>query len=355
MKKVLVTGADEFLGKNLCAMLDRDEHIEVVRFMGENSPEELKAHVAAADFIFNLASVNGTEHRTGDSDLTEIIISHLAKLSRKTPIVLSSPTKTAENTLLAWAKDSGNSVYLYRLPEVFGKWSKPHDNSAVATLCYDVTHGQELVVEDPNSPLTLVYIDDVVDEFLRTLNGETKETADHSCQVRPEFTVTLNEIANKLREMQEGREKLFVPNFENAFDRDLYATFTSYFTLEQVGYPLDQKSDDRGWLVEFIKSQQFGQIYVSRTNPGFTRAIHWHNTKVEKFLVIGGEAEIKLRQLQSDKIETYQVNGEDLRVLEMPTGYVHSIKNTGKTDMYLLIWSQQVFDPERPDTYFQEL
>lgn len=344
MKKVLVTSADGFMGKNLCAMLDRDEQIEVLRFTDINAPKDLEQYVSMADFIFNF-----------HPELTQSIVDYLTKNSAKTSVVACPSTEDAEEALLKWAEENSTNIYLYRLPQVFGKWSQPHTDSPVAMLCHHITHGQDMIIDNPDDQLTLVYIDDVVDELLRTLNGETKKTPDHVYRVEPEFKATWQEVADKLKEMQEGREKLFVPNFENAFDRNLYATLTSHFTLDQVDYPLDQKRDERGWLVEFIKSQHFGQIYVSRTNPGFTRAIHWHHTKVEKFLVIGGEAEIKLRQLHSDKVETYRVNGDELRVLEMPTGYVHSVKNTGDTDMYLLIWSQQVFDPERPDTYFQEL
>lgn len=371
MKKILVTGASGFIGKNLCAMLARDEKIEVLRFTRSNSSKELKELVTTADFIFHIAGVNRpsdeSEFETQNHLLTDEIIGYLRESRRKTPILITSSTqadldnpygqskKAAEDSLVAWAKESKSPVYIYRLPGVFGKWSKPNYNSVIATFCHNIAHDEDITINDPAKVLTLVYIDDVIQEFLRTLVGETPESPSFFYEVQPSFEVALGAIASKLKNIKETRDKLIVPNFEDVFDRNLYATFTSYFDQDDIGYALDKKEDERGWLAEFIKSDQFGQIYVSRTNPGFTRGIHWHNTKIEKFLVIEGKAEIKLRQLQSDKVETYQVSGEELRVMEMPAGYVHSIKNIGETDMFLLIWSQQVFNPEHPDTYFQEV
>lgn len=371
MKKVLVTGADGFIGKNLCAMLEREKQLKVLVYTRDSTPADLDVSVAAADFIFHLAGVNrpvnDSEFQTVNRDLTETLIALLGKHGKRTPIVFSSSTqaeldnqyglskKAAEDLLRAWAKESKAPVYLYRLPGVFGKWCKPNYNSVVATFCNNIAKNQEITVDDPQKALKLVYIDDVITEFMRVMNRQTNDQDDYYYQVTPQFSVMLGELASKLQAMYTNRQKLLVPDFKDAFDRYLYATFTSYLDESQVGYPLEKKSDDRGWLAEFIKSPSFGQIYVSRTNPGYTRGIHWHNTKIEKFLVIEGEAEIKLRQLQSSKVETFRVSGADLRVMEMPAGYVHSIKNIGKTDMFLLIWSQQVFDPERPDTYFQEV
>ena len=371
MKIVLVTGAEGFIGKNLCAMLERDEQIELLRVTRESSPEELEKRVITADFIFHLAGVNrpdnDTEFEVHNHQLTDTIIQHLKNGNKTTPVLITSSSqaeldnpygkskKAAEDALLAWSKESSSPVYIYRLPGVFGKWSKPNYNSVVATFCHNIVHDIDITISDPEKMISLVYIDDVVNEFINILYEAKEENATRFCEVNPVFEISLSDLASRLKYIKETREKLIVPNFEEALDRNLYATFTSYFEQSDIAYPLDKKEDDRGWLAEFIKSEQFGQIYISRTNPGFTRGVHWHNTKIEKFLVFEGEAEIKLRQLHSDIVETYQVSGKELRVMEMPAGYVHSIKNIGDTDMFLLIWSQQVFDPDHPDTYFQEV
>ncbi|TAH36651.1 SDR family oxidoreductase [Candidatus Saccharibacteria bacterium] len=370
MSKVLVTGASGFIGKNLCAMLDRDETVEVLRYTRADS-SKLEEMVIEADFIFHLAGVNRPndelEFDTGNRELTETIINHLKKHNRKTPFLLTSSSqaeldtsygvskKAAEDIALSWSEEYASPIYIYRLPGVFGKWCKPDYNSVVATFCNNIAQDKDITVNDPTKVLTLVYIDDVVTEFISILRGNVSSSKDNFYDVKPHFSISLGDLATKLKTIKENREKLLVPNFEQEFDRDLYATFTSYFDRNQIGYPLDTRRDERGWLAEFIKSEQFGQIYISRTNPGFTRGIHWHNTKIEKFLVIEGTAEIKLRPLDSDEITTFEVTGRELRVMEMPAGYVHSIKNIGENDMLLLIWSQEVFNPDKPDTYQQEV
>lgn len=371
MKTVLVTGANGFIGKNLCAQLEQEKDLTVLRYGRKNNKKELEEYVNQADFIFHIAGINRPksekEFDEGNSGLTKEVLAILKKKNKKIPLLLTSSAqanldnpygkskKAAEDAVFSWAEKIGSKVFVYRLPGVFGKWCKPNYNSVVATFCHNIANGFDIQVNDPKAEVTLVYIDDVVGEFIQAMHDKAHASTDGYYSVAREFTVTLAELAKKLRTFEQSRHDLLVPNFEKPFDRFLYATYLSYLPPKNIGYPLDKKSDERGWLAEFIKSNQFGQIYVSQTNPGFTRGIHWHNTKIEKFLVIGGQAEIKIRNYYSDEVHTFTVSGDTLEVMEMPAGYVHSIKNTGKEIMTLLIWSQNVFDPDNPDTYYKEV
>lgn len=371
MTKVLVTGANGFIGKNLCAHLKRDESIELLCLNRGNTDNELRNKVEQADFIFHLAGVNRpkevSEFDKGNRGLTEKIVDILRNASKQTPVLLTSSTQAeldnpygksklaAENIIFDLSKNGGGRVYIYRLPGVFGKWCKPNYNSVIATFCYNICHNIDVTINESAPPIRLVYIDDVIKVFLDCLANEVKPTKDSYYTVGKEFSITLPELERKLQSFRDSRHSLLMPSFESEFDRNLYATYTSYFDEDDIGYELEKRTDDRGWLAEFIKSQQFGQIYISQTNPGFTRGIHWHDTKIEKFLVIGGVAEIKMRDLYSDNASTLKVSGDKLEVMEMPAGRVHSIKNIGDDKMYLLIWSQQVFDPEKPDTYWEDV
>ena len=355
----------------MCAQLEQDKEIELLRFTRENSDKDLEDYVDRADFIYHIAGVNRpkdeTEFDTGNRDLTQNILKLLSTANKSTPLLLTSSTqgeldnpygkskKAAEQAVFDWAKSSGAKAYVYRLPNVFGKWCRPNYNSVVATFCHNIANNIDISINDPNKELNLVYIDDVIAEFAKALTADVTVGDDGFCYIPRIFKLTLSALADKLYRFKESRATLLLPSLEEPIDRFLYATFISYLDKNDFGYELTTKSDERGWLAEFIKSRQFGQIFVSQTKPGYTRGIHWHHTKIEKFLVIEGEGTIKLRDYFSDKVIDYKVSGSTLRVVEMPAGYIHSIKNTGKTDLLLLIWASEVFDPEHPDTYYQEV
>jgi UDP-2-acetamido-2,6-beta-L-arabino-hexul-4-ose reductase len=371
MKTVLVTGSSGFIGKNLIAQLEQEKDIEVLRFDRLNTTKELKKQLDEADFVFHLAGISrpkdDSEFDAGNRGLSEEIVSHIKECGRKTPVLLASSIqaeldnpygkskRAAEKAVLKLAEVTGSKTYVYRLPNVFGKWCKPNYNSVVATFCHNIANGLDITINDPEAQLTLVYIDDVVSDFIKTMRGEKTASADGFCHVSRNFNITLKELASKLYGFKESRETLISPDFENVFDRFLYATYTSYLDKKDFGYDLEMKSDERGWLAEFIKSKSAGQIFASRTKPGFARGNHWHHTKIEKFLVIDGEAEVKFRNLQSTEVLTYKVTGDELRVIDVPAGYVHSLKNVGKSDLLTLIWADEIFDPEHPDTYYLEV
>lgn len=371
MKTVLVTGASGFIGKNLCAQLKQDEKIEILRFTRDSSPEDLRKYIAKADFIFHLAGINRPEREeefdTGNRQLTEEILEHINSNGKKIPLLVTSSIqanldnpygkskKAAEDAVFAWAKNTGNKVFVYRLPNVFGKWSRPEYNTVVATFCRNIARGEDIKIRDPDAKLSLVYVDSVIESFLRTMNTLGCESNGNYCTVSPVFEITLGELARRIQKLKESRDSLIMPNLEGELNKFLYATYTSFMPEDDFSYKLDMKTDQRGWLAEFIKSRQFGQIFISKTKPGISRGNHWHHTKIEKFLVIDGSALIKFRHIISGKELSYTVSGDKSEVVDIPAGYAHSITNTGETELVTIFWANEILDPDKPDTYYTEV
>lgn len=371
MKTILVTGAGGFIGKNLCATLEQHKDIEILRYDLGNTPEELAAFIARADFVFHLAGVNRPRHQEefekGNRDFTIRLLEMLENTGRAVPIAMTSSIqavldnpygrskKAAEDAVFEWSNRTGIPAYVYRLPNVFGKWCRPNYNSVVATFCHNIARGLPIQINNPATKLTLVYIDDVVAELIAAMNGMAHIGNDGFCHVPRTFTVTLQGLADILYSFAESRSNLMMPNFGDDLERYLYATYVSYLPEDGFSYLLEKKQDDRGWLAEFIKSKQFGQIFISRTKPGITRGNHWHHTKVEKFLVIEGEAVIRFRKIGADKVIEYRVSGDSPEVVDIPAGYTHSITNIGNSDVITIFWADEVFNPERADTYYLEV
>ncbi|ADI00964.1 NAD-dependent epimerase/dehydratase family protein [Syntrophothermus lipocalidus] len=371
MKTVLVTGAAGFIGKNLCAALEQRNDIKILAYDKDNSAQELAEFAACADFVFHLAGVNRPqnveEFDEGNWGFTVQLLELLAKSNRNIPIAVTSSIqaaldnpygvskKKAEDALWEWSHRSGAPVYIYRLPNVFGKWCRPNYNSVVATFCYNIARGLPIQINNPDAELTLVYIDDVVAELISAMEGNPHKDDSGFCYVPRTFKVTLQRLADTIYSFAASRKTLVVPNFENDLERFLYATYISYLSEDDFGYELEMKHDHRGWLAEFIKSKQFGQIFVSRTRPGITRGNHWHHTKVEKFLVIEGKGIIQFRRIDTGEILSYEVSGEKPVVVDIPPGYTHSITNIGDNDLITLFWADEIFDEEHPDTYYAEV
>ncbi|WP_027364667.1 polysaccharide biosynthesis C-terminal domain-containing protein [Desulfotruncus alcoholivorax] len=371
MKTVLVTGASGFIGKNLCATLEQREDVQILRYDLGNTKEELADYLIRADFVFHLAGINRPRHveefDLGNRGFTEEILAYLEENGKKTPVAMTSSIhavldnpygiskKAAEDTVFKWSRRTGIPAYVYRLPGVFGKWCRPNYNSVVATFCHNIAQGLPIQINNPATEITLVYIDDVVSELVAAMDGIVHSGNDGYCYVPRTFKVTLQQLADTIYSFAKSRNNLVMPNFESVFERYLYATYISYLPEDGFGYKLEMKHDNRGWLAEFIKSRQFGQIFISRTKPGIMRGNHWHQTKVEKFLVIEGEALIRFRKINSDKIIDYRVSGNLLRVIDIPPGYTHSITNIGDTDLITLFWADEIFNPEKADTYFLEV
>ena len=368
MKTVLVTGAEGFIGKNLCSSLSLLPETEVLKYDLGNTPEQLRGYIDRCDIIYRLAGINRPkteeEFYTGNTGFTENVLSVIEKSGRKIPVVFTSSIqalrdnaygkskKAAETAIFEWSRRNGVSAYVYRLPNVFGKWCRPGYNSVTATFCHNIARGLPIQINDPAAGLSLVYIDDVVSDFLHVLSGEKSAAEDGFCYVSRTFQTTVGKLAEQIRSFSRNRDTLVMPEFSGEFERFLYATYVSYLPEREFSYKLDKKEDNRGWLAVFIKSGGFGQIFISKTKPGVTRGNHWHNTKVEKFLVIQGEACIRFRKIGSDEVLEYRVSGNKPEVVDIPTGYTHSIENVGRDEMITLFWSDQIFDPSKPDTFY---
>jgi UDP-2-acetamido-2,6-beta-L-arabino-hexul-4-ose reductase len=367
MKTVLITGSAGFVGKNLVAALKRRDDVRLILFDVDTNPAVLEAGLAEADLIYHLAGVNRpkdeSEFVTGNTGLTEQMLARLSELGRTPTFVLSSSTqaefdnpygrskKAAEDAVLKFNRETNAPVCIYRLPGVFGKWSQPNYNTVVATFCHNLARGLDITVNDPNRVMELVYIDDVAATFLGHLDG-APDPARQRYSMGRTFRVTLGELADRIRRLHAIRKTLTVPDLRDDLMKYLHATYLSFLPENGFGYPVNLNTDNRGWLFELIKSDHFGQIFVSKTLSGITRGNHYHDTKVEKFCVIQGQGVIRFRRINSEEILKYAVDGREIKVVDIPPGYTHSIENTGEGEMICLFWANQIFAPGRPDTFF---
>ncbi len=366
--KVLVTGAKGFVGKNLCLTLSRMEGIEVLRYDLDSTPEELDAMLQTCDFVFHLAGVNRpkdeSEFAIGNTVFTEDILAKLMALERRTPILLSSSTqaaldnpygqskRAAEEAVFAYHKNTGASVFVYRLANVFGKWCRPNYNSAVATWCYNIAHDLPIQIRDREATVTLVYIDDVVRNFIGSMNG-TETSCDGILSVTPSYTKSLGEVTDLIYTFQQEPETLCVPNQQDGFAKKLYATYLSYLPEDKFSYTLKVHKDDRGSFTEMLHSDERGQVSVNVSKPGITKGQHWHHTKHEKFCVVSGKGLIQFRKIDvpDQPILNYPVSGDKLEVVRIPPGYTHNIINEGESDLVTVMWANEIFDPVHPDTF----
>ena len=376
--KILVTGAKGFIGKNLIATLQniRDgkdkttalsPDITIYACDVDTPAEDLDRFCADCDFVFNLAGVNRpkeeVEFMQGNFGFASRLLDTLKRYKNTCPVMLSSSTqaslqnpygeskKAGEDLFFCYAKETGAKVLVYRFPNVFGKWCRPNYNSAVATFCYNIARDLPITVNDRSHEMTLVYIDDVVAELVRAASGtETRDGA--FCRVPVEHHATLGEIVDLLYGFKESRKTLAVPDMTNdSFSKKLYSTYLSYLPEDAFSYPLTMHEDARGSFTELLRTGHCGQFSVNISKPGITKGNHWHHTKNEKFLVVQGEAVIRFRKIDEDKVYSYSVSGDKLEVVDIPTGYTHSIENTGEGDLVTFMWCNECFDPARPDTY----
>ena len=366
MKTVLVTGSEGFIGKNLVERLKRLSDLQLLCYDIGINEGKLENFLHDSDVVYHLAGVNRppdpSEHGKVNAGLTASIVQHLHNVKRHPLLVLASSTQavldnpygksklTAEETVTDFAQATGAPVRIFRFPGVFGKWCRPNYNSVVATFCHNVAHGLPISVSDPAKELRLVYVDDVVLAFTGLLSEESPRPGCEMLSVLPEYSTTLAALVDKITAFKSIRETLRLPDESDRFTRALHSTYLSYLPKDNFAYPLTQRTDPRGELAELLKSEHFGQLFVSRTRPGITRGNHFHDTKIEKFCVIEGDAVIRFRHVRETEILEYKVSGRDFKVVDIPPGYTHSIENTGQEDLIVLFWSNEVFDPLHPDT-----
>ena len=367
--KILITGSNGFVGKNLSVHLSELKEIEVITFNRDDNPVSLNAKLDGVDFVFHLAGVNRPknieEFTVGNSDLTSILCQAIIRTNRLIPIAYTSSVqaeqanpygqskKASEKILMDFSAQSGSPIYLFRLPNVFGKWCKPNYNSVVATFCYNISHDLPIEINDPAALMQLVYIDDLIKHFLSIMDGALVEPGFND--INPVYELTVGDLAKKLKLYKDSRHNLLTEPVGTGLDRALHSTYLSYLEPEQFSYELTKHKDSRGVFVEMLKTESSGQFSYFTAHPGITRGGHYHHTKTEKFLVIQGYALFRFRHIVSDEIYEIKISGDASRVVETVPGWTHDITNVGKDDLVVMLWANENFDRESQDTYLKPL
>ncbi|MCO5468254.1 capsular polysaccharide biosynthesis protein CapF [Enterococcus faecium] len=367
---ILVTGSNGFIGKNLVAELKNEGFTDILSFDRDTPVHLLDEYCEKADFVFHLAGVNrpkdDAEFMTGNFGFTSELLEKLKEHGNTCPVMISSSIqaelnnsygkskKAGEDLLKKYQKETGALVYIYRFSNLYGKWSQPNYNTVVATFCYKIARDEEVTVNDPSAVIELCYIDDVVKELLHCLNGQPY-TENGYCVVRETDEVTVGELKELITSFKNSRTNLSVPNLARRVEKNLYSTYLSFLPEDEFSYFLKMNVDNRGSFTEFLRTKDRGQVSVNISKPGITKGNHWHHTKNEKFLVVSGEGVIRFRKVDSNEIIEYFVSGEKLEVVDIPVGYTHNIENLGSTDMVTVMWVNEPFDPEHPDTYYVEV
>lgn len=378
---ILITGARGFVGKNLVESLKniRDgkdktcnisTELNILEYDIDSKPEELDEYCQKADFVFNLAGVNRPQNQDefmhGNFGFASTLLDTLKKHKNTCPVMLSSSIQAAldnpygqskkagEDLFFAYAKKTGAEVFVYRFPNVFGKWCRPNYNSAVATFCNNIAHDLPITVNDRSVNMQLIYIDDVINELINALSGDPTRAGEY-CEVPIVHKITLGEIVDLLYSFKESRDLRSIPDMSDAFTKKLYATYLSYLPEDKFSYELKMNCDERGSFTEIIRTLDRGQFSVNISKPGITKGNHWHHTKNEKFIVVSGKGVIRFRKIGEDRVHEYFVSGDKIEVIDIPTGYTHNIENLGDTDMVTFMWCNECFDPTKPDTFFEEV
>ncbi len=367
---ILITGAAGFIGKNLVAELKNRGFADLMLFDLDTDPALLSQYAARAGFVFHLAGVNRPQDPSafyaGNAGFTEHLLALLKAAGNACSIAATSSIQAeldndygiskrqAEELLFAHGRAVNAPMYVFRLPGVFGKWCRPNYNSVVATFCHNAANGLPLQVRDAAYSLPLVYVDDVVSCLINAMDGCVKadRSATPVCRVFPVYETTLGFLADTLTSFAESRAKRSVPNMADELTSKLYSTYLSYLPTDQFSYPLQMNVDARGSFTEFLRTANAGQVSVNISHPGIVKGNHWHHSKNEKFLVVKGEGVIRFRRIDSAEVIEYRVSGEELTVVDIPTGYTHNIENVGEGDMVTVMWVNEPFDPDKPDTYF---
>jgi len=363
--KVLITGANGFVGKNLVAHLGERKDIEVISFTRDDDAAQLVPLMSQVDFVFHLAGVNrpteAEEFKVGNTDLTLALCDAVRVSGRKTPVLYTSSSQAeldnpygcsklaAEQALFELEQSHGAPVHVFRLPNVFGKWARPNYNSVVATFCHNITRGLPIQINDPQASVNLVYIDDVIEHFIAVMDGEL--FASPFVEVYPTYNISLGDLAARLSAFRDSRSTLISEPVGTGLVRALYSTYVSYLPVESFNYEVPKYGDPRGVFVEMLKTGDSGQFSYFTAHPGVTRGGHYHHSKTEKFLVIKGEARFRFRHIISEEFYELLTSGEHPQIVETVPGWTHDITNVGENEMIVMLWANEIFDREHPDTY----
>ncbi len=369
--KLLITGANGFVGKNLQVHLNEIQDINYTCFTRDNDIEELDDLLTDVDLVIHLAGINrpqqDSEFKQGNVDLTEALIKSIGKQPNKIPIIYSSSIqaeqdnpygrskKAAEDLLIDYSRRAGSPVKIYRLANVFGKWCKPNYNSMVATFCHNITRDIPIQIHNHDTEVNLVYVDDVVKELISTARhfyaNALPHEESHFLEVSPTYKETVGNIAKQLNDFKESRSSLVTEHVGRGFTRKLYATYVSYLPKEKFTYQIPKYGDERGVFVEMLKTKDSGQFSFFTAHPGITRGGHYHHTKNEKFLVIKGKACFRFKHMVSGEFYELFTNGETPEIVETAPGWSHDITNVGDEEMIVMLWANEIFDRDNPDTY----
>lgn len=361
--RIVITGANGFIGKNLSLFLKEQEKFSITEVSSSTSEPELNRAILNADFVFHLAGVNrptnDSEFEDVNVDLTSHIVDVLKASGRKIPLMISSSTQAAcdssygisklraEKIVEAYGHDTGSPYYIYRFPNIFGKWCRPNYNSFIATFCYNILNNIGIKVNDVNAYVTLVYIDDVCKSLMTLLDGNTYSGFNH---VTPEYSTTVGYVADTLKHFKESRNSLITENVGSGLLRALYSTYLSYMHPSQFSYTIPSYIDERGVFSEILKTKQAGQFSFFTAYPGITRGGHYHHTKNEKFLVIKGKALFKFEQVLTSEYYELIVDSQSPEIVETVPGWSHDITNIGSEELIVMLWANEIFNREAPDT-----
>tara|TARA_B100000575_G_C23117242_1_gene645996 strand:+ start:732 stop:1835 length:1104 start_codon:yes stop_codon:yes gene_type:complete len=366
--KIVVTGANGFLGKNLCVFLNEVGKYDVVEITRDTSQARLLSSLAEADFVYHLAGVNRPdkldEFQAGNAQLTRSIVDSLIENGRQTPLVLSSSVQAvldnpygrskleAEEAVRYYSKVTGSRHYIYRFPNLFGKWSRPNYNSFVATFCYNTLNDIDIVVNDPSKEVVLAYVDDVCESLIQLLDNKSDYGLQNNFK---EYQTTVGEVAEIITLFKKGREKLVSERVGTGLIRALYSTYLSFSTPNQFTYDVPVHTDERGIFCEILKTRDSGQFSFFTAYPGVTRGGHYHHTKNEKFLVIRGSALFRFKNLLSGEVHELTISGKNTKIVETIPGWVHEISNIGDDELFVMLWANEIFDKNKPDTIARSL
>lgn len=372
LTKALITGAHGFIGKNLRLHLRERSGVEVRLFTRHDDPSCLPGLLDGVSVVFHLAGVNRPkdteEFVRGNAELTQQLVDAVKSQRRtgneKIKLVFASSTQAsldnpygkskrkAEEALFTAELTTIADVFVYRLPNVFGKWAQPNYNSAVATFCYNLARDLPIQINDPSAPITLVYIDDLMQGFINILDNKIPSPkSGEYAQVDPQYQTTVGALAEQIKSFKKCRSTLVTERVGHGLERALYSTYVSYIPKESFSYSVPRHSDPRGDFVEMLKTPDSGQFSFFTAHAGVTRGGHYHHSKTEKFLVIKGDALFRFRHMESDETYELMTSGKNPEIVETVPGWTHDITNTGTDELIVMVWANEIFDPLRPDTF----